>query len=58
MLCHPHPADRLRDRARGVLVIRVCAILAAGGIAGVVLFAATAYAVLMYGPDTHLSFLK
>lgn len=37
MLCHPHPAHRLRDRARGVLVIRVCAVLAASGVAAVVI---------------------
>jgi hypothetical protein len=36
--------------------IRVCAILAVGGIVGLVLFAAAAYVVLMYGPDTSVSF--
>lgn len=37
-------------------MIRVCACLAGGAAAGVALFGVVAYVVLMYGPDTNISF--
>jgi hypothetical protein len=43
-------------RRRSRAVMRGCAILTAGAVTGLILLAATAYVVLMNGPDTSLSF--